>query len=132
MYDGKFNPSETSEERANINVEIPGERISSFQCHLPQFSSLIFDRDTNMHCLHAQDLIITLLIIKHRRSKVIKDVLGGQRTVGLCRIIRGLTKGGDYFKTHYLYPFVPNEESMAVVVCRMKVVDVHKIEPVRL
>lgn len=86
MYDGKFNPSETPEEKANINGrDSGGTEIQTFQsqCHLPQFGGLIFNRDATMHCLHAQDLIITLLIIKHRRSKVIKDVLGGQRTIGL-------------------------------------------------
>lgn len=36
-----------------------------------------------MHGLHTQDLIVTLLIIEHGRSKVVEDVLVCQRSIGL-------------------------------------------------
>ena len=36
-----------------------------------------------MHCLHAQDLVIALFIVKHRGCKVFKDIFGSEWSVGL-------------------------------------------------
>lgn len=40
-----------------------------------------------MHSLHAQHLVIALLIIEHGRCKVIEHVLVGQKTVSLMTCV---------------------------------------------
>lgn len=59
-----------------------------------------------MYSLHAQDLIIALFIVEHGCGKVVEDILRCQWSIGL-------------------YPFVPDEESVTIVVRWMKVVDIH-------
>lgn len=67
---------------------------------------LVHHGHVSMHRLHAQHLVIALLVVKHGRGEIFKHVVAGKRSIGL-------------------YPFVPDEEPMAVVVRGMEVVDVH-------
>lgn len=79
-----------------------------------------------MHGLHAQDLIVTLLIIEHRRRKVVEHVLVCQRSVGLGQRRELFSVRGEVTKCQGdLYPFVPNEKPMAIVVWGMEIVEVH-------
>jgi len=50
---------------------------------IPQLFSLIGNRDAGMYCLHTQNLIIALFVVKHGRSKVVEYILGRERAVGL-------------------------------------------------
>lgn len=73
MYDGEFDTSEPLE-----------------------FLRLVHHGHVSVHCLHTQDLIIALLVVKHRRGEIFKHVLAGERSISL-------------------YPFVPDEETMAEI-----------------
>lgn len=73
-----------------------------------------------MHCLHAKDLVITLLVIEHGCGKVVKHILVRKRSIGLGRRVN--TDGRErssIVEGHDLYPFVPDKKSVAVVVRRV-------------
>lgn len=76
-----------------------------------------------MDCLHAEDLVVALLVIKHGSRKVVEDILSSQWAIGLGKAERRAraTKSGRA----RLYPFVPYKKTMAVVIWWMKIVDVH-------
>jgi len=76
-----------------------------YACEAFEFFGFVED-GLGVHCLHSQDLVVALLVVEHGGCEVIENVLGRERTV--C-----------------LDPFVPYEETVAVVVCGMQVVKVH-------
>ncbi len=77
-----------------------------------------------MHGLHPQHLIVTLLIIEHRGCKIVEHVLIRKWTVSLGSI-KCNDAGADRKGATDLYPFVPDEESVAIVVWGMEVVQFH-------
>jgi hypothetical protein len=50
---------------------------------LPELFSLVCNRHTSVHSLHAQYLIVALLVIEHRGGKVLEDIFHGQRAICL-------------------------------------------------
>lgn len=46
---------------------------------------LVHNGHISMHRLHAQDLIIALLVVKHRCGEIFKYVLAGKRSISLSR-----------------------------------------------
>jgi hypothetical protein len=40
-----------------------------------------------MHCLHAQNLVVALLVVEHGCSEIVKDVLGRKRPICLSEIM---------------------------------------------
>jgi hypothetical protein len=74
--------------------------------HLPELFCLVQDRGAGVHCLHAKDLVVALLVVEHGRRKVVKDILDGERAMRL-------------------YPLVPDEEPVRVVVARVEILVVH-------
>lgn len=71
-----------------------------------EFLRLIDDGQAGMYGLHTQDLVVALLVVKHRGGKVVKDIVSGERTVGLN-------------------PLMPDEESVTVVIWGMEIIYVH-------
>ena len=51
----------------------------------PELLCFIHQRLPSVHGLHAKDLVVALLVVKHARRKIVKDVLIGQRPVSLGR-----------------------------------------------
>lgn len=81
-----------------------------------------------MHCLHAEDLVVALLVVKHGCSKVIKHIFVCEWSVGLgARVNTDSRIQSRGVGERDLYPFVPDEKSMAVVVGRMQIVEVHVV-----
>ena len=37
-----------------------------------------------MHGLHAEHLVVALLVVEHRSCEIVEDILGGQGAVGLA------------------------------------------------
>ena len=74
--------------------------------HLPEFLRLVQDGGAGVHGLHAEDLVIALLVVEHGRRKVVKHILDGERAMRL-------------------YPLVPDEEPVRVVVARVEILVVH-------
>lgn len=46
---------------------------------------LVEDGGAGVHCLHAEHLVIALLVVEHRRRKVVKHVLRREWAMRLCR-----------------------------------------------
>lgn len=96
--------------------------------HRPQFCGLVCDSHASVHGLHAQDLIVALLVVEHGGGKVIKDIVRVQRPVRLAvyiiHSIRAVACLARSTATH-LYPLVPDEKAMAVVVGRMEIIYIH-------
>lgn len=75
---------------------------------LPELLCLVHDGGAGVHGLHAQDLVVALLVVEHGRRKVVKHILGREGAMGL-------------------YPLVPDEEPVRVVVARVEVLVVHGV-----
>lgn len=71
-----------------------------------EFFGLVSNRLSGMHGLHAQYLIIALLVVEHGGREILKHIFSHERTISL-------------------YPFVPDEEAMAIVIGRVQVDYVH-------
>jgi hypothetical protein len=72
-----------------------------------EFLSLIAYWHPSVHSLHSQYLVVALFVVEHRAREVVEDILWGQWAI--C-----------------LYPFVPYEKSMRVVVLGMQVGQIHQ------
>ena len=73
--------------------------------------------------MHADDLIIGLLVIVHRSCEVVEGLcLGIERAICLARLLTT-----EYRKKllKYLDPLVPDEKTMRIIILWMKVVCIH-------
>lgn len=84
-----------------------------------------------MHGLHSQDLVVALFIVKHRCREVVKHVLFSKRSIGLSREKHIESVNGPIARTN-LYPFVPYEKPVTVVIWWMQIVYVHYIPTMTL
>jgi len=80
MYKSELHASESSEVNYNNTINVS---LSLTMSNSPQFLCLINNWQPRVHGLHAQNLVIALLVIEHGSSKVVKDILSCQRSVGL-------------------------------------------------
>ena len=60
----------------------------------PQFFGFVHERHASMHCLHAQHLVVALLVVEHRSCEIVEDILGGQGAVGLAVMDAGGVRNG--------------------------------------
>ena len=73
--------------------------------------------------MHADDLVVGLLVIVHGSREVVEGLsLGTERPICLASLLVI-----EYLREEFthLNPFVPDEETMRIVILRMKVVCVH-------
>ena len=99
--------------RANsMPVKRLGNRMSAGEKEgekeMPEFLLLVQDGSAGVYCLHAQDLVVALLIVEHGRRKVVKHIL--RREGSMC-----------------LDPLVPDEEPVRVIVARVEIFVVHTV-----
>lgn len=81
-----------------------------------------------MHSLHAQHLVVALLIIEHACGEIFEHVLIRQGPIGLgCKCERKATLGARQMQSTDLDPLVPDEEPVTVVVWRVQVVEIHRL-----
>jgi hypothetical protein len=52
---------------------------------LLEFLGLVDYGRPGMHGLHAQDLVVALLVVEHGRGKIFKYILRGEWPIGLWR-----------------------------------------------
>ncbi len=51
--------------------------------HAPELLRLVLERHSNVHRLHAQHLVVALLVIEHRRREIVEYILVRERSVSL-------------------------------------------------
>ena len=69
-------------------------------------------------------MVVALFIVEHGTREVVKYILYGQGPVRLRSSV-GKGQGREDLSTTDLYPFVPNEKSMGIVILRVQVSQVH-------
>ena len=76
-----------------------------------------------MDSLHAQNLIVALFVIEHRCSEVVEYIFARERSIGLSR--RNYKGVQRQVSDENLYPFMPDEKTVTVVVLRVEITRVH-------
>jgi hypothetical protein len=117
MHNCKLNASETSD-------KIRRDRTQATSNHSLELLCFITYGHADMHCLHSQYLVVTLFIVEHGAREVVEDILCRQRAIRLESSVGQGQARWDFHITN-LYPFVPNEKSVGIVILRVQISQVH-------